>query len=284
MTTEYNEYTEYICGVPKEIVANTDYMQRTGRTECNPSKINREKIVVPVYRKRGAYNNLASTDPATQYYRQKLIQNTVRVKSSLYTMNLGALSVYQSPNPNYGVNWNQMSDRRVPHVQQFRSGSNSSSIWRKTGPGALSPGGAGVDIKHNSYERYLNRIKGKSHVRSGKIPTNFGNEYLPFNRAAPVYGGKTFKTGIIDGCVCPVENDTNMSNVVHNGIQSELHDVLFAGEINPTVLQESAITAISESPEIYNSYISDPLPEYMHDGVDTPNIKYGHWFISPYAI
>lgn len=281
MTTEY---TEYICGVPKEIVANANYMQRTGRTECNPEKFTREKIVVPVYRKRGAYNNMASSDPSTQYYKQKIIQNTVRVNSSLYTMNLGALSVYQSPTDKYGVNWNQMSDRRVPHVQQFRSGSNSSSIWRKTGPGALSPGGAGVDVKHNSYERYLNRIKGKTHIRRGKIPEIFGSEYLPFNRAAPVYGGKTFKTGIIDGCNCPIEQNLDVNIVANSGIQSELHDVLFSDKINPTVLQEAAITAISQSSEIYNSYISDPLPEYMHDGVDTPNIKYGHWFISPYAI
>jgi hypothetical protein len=281
MTTEY---TEYICGVPKEIVANSDYIQRTGRTECYPAKIVKEKIIVPIYRKRGAYNNMTSNDPATQYYNQKLIQNTVRVNSSLYTMNLGALNVYQTPAVKNGVNWNQMSDRRAPHVQQFRSGSNSSSVWRKTGPGALSPGGAGVDVKHNSYERYLNRIKGKSHIRHEKIPDNFGNSQIPFNRAAPVYGGKTFKTGIIEGCNCPIETDLNVPVVVHSGIQGELHNTLFYDLRNPTVLQEAAITAISESAEIYNSYIGDPLPEYMHDGVDTPNIKYGHWFISPYAI
>lgn len=279
MITDTN-YSEFICGVPKEIVANSDYMQRTGRTECYPAKFVKEKIIVPVYRKRGAYNNMVSSDPSTQYFRQKQIQNTVRINSSLYTMNLGALNVFQSPNPNKGVNWNQMSDRRDPHVQQFRSGSNSSSIWRKTGPGALSPGGAGVDVKHNSYERYLNRIKGKAHIRRGKIPDNFGQEYLPFNRAAPIYGGKTFKTGIIDHCNCPEEHYLNSRVMADSGIQYELHNTLFL----PTVLQEAAITSISTTPEIYNSYISDPLPEYMHDGVDTPNIKFGHWYIAPYAI
>jgi hypothetical protein len=280
-----NEYSEYICQIPKEILENTEYMKRTGRTECNPPpKINKEKIVVPVYRKRGAYNNMASSDPSTQYYKQKQIQNTVRVNSSLYTMNLGALNVYQAPNPNYGVNWNQMSDRRDPHVQQFISGSNSSSIWRKTGPGALSPGGSGVDVKHNSYERYLNRIKGKTHIRRGKIPNNFGQEYLYLNRAAPIYGGKTFKTSIIDDCNCPEDHNLTVPVMANTGIQYELHNQLFRATKNPTVLEEAAITAISTTPEIYNSYIGDPLPEYMHDGVDTPNVKYGHWFISPYAI
>jgi hypothetical protein len=277
--------TEYICGVPKEIAANSDYMQRTGRTECNPGKINREKIIVPVYRKRGAYNNMTSNDPATQYYNQKLIQNTVRVNSSLYTMNLGALNAYQAPTVEGGVNWNQMSDRRVPHVQQFRSGSNSSSIWRKTGPGSLSPGGAGVDIKHNSYERYLNRIKGKSNVRRGKIPSNYGNNQIPFNRAAPVYGGKTFKTGIVAGCNCPVDDNLLGSVTANNGQQNEINNALYATGLNANIQKnDAAITAISESSFIYNSFIDDPLPEYVHDGVDTPNVVYGHWYVAPYAI
>jgi hypothetical protein len=277
--------TEYICGVPKEIAEQSDYMQRTGRTVCNPGKAIREKIEVPVYRKRGAYNNMTSSDPATQYYNQKLIQNTVRVNSSLYTMNLGALNVYQKPVVEGGVNWNQMSDRSVPHVQQFRSGSNSSSVWRKTGPGALSPGGAGVDVKHNSYERYLNRIKGKSNVRRGKIPADFGNTLTPFNRAAPVYGGKTFKTGIVAGCNCPVEDNLVGSVTANRGHQNEINKALFATGLTENIQKnDAAITAISESSFIYNSFIDDPLPEYVHDGVDTPNVVYGHWYVAPYAI
>lgn len=277
--------TEYICGVPKEIAINSDYMQRTGRTECNPGKIVKEKIIVPVYRKRGAYNNMTSSDPATQYYNQKIIQNTVRVNSSLYTMNLGALNAYQAPVVKGGVNWNQMSDRRIPHVQQIKSGSNSSSIWRKTGPGALSPGGAGVDVKHNSYERYLNRIKGKSNVRREKIPAGFGNNQIPFNRAAPIYGGKTFKTGIVAGCNCPIEDNLVGSGELNNGNQNEINNALFATGLYANIQQnDAAITAISESSQIYNNFIDDPLPEYMNDGVDTHNVVYGHWYIAPFEI
>ena len=192
----------------------------------------------------GGYSNMASNDPATQYYRQKIIQNTVRVKSSLYTMNLGALNVYQKPKDVYsavdisgnkyivspGVNWNQMSDRKEPHVQQFRSGSNSSRIWRKTGPGALSPGGSGVDIKHNSYERYLNRLKGKAPLRRGVIPPNFGVPVIPFNRAYPIYGGKIMKTSIINDCNCPViQNHESIDKQFIKGsdIQDEINDVIY---------------------------------------------------------
>jgi hypothetical protein len=109
-----------------------------------------------------------------------------------------------------GVNWNQMSDRKEPHVQVVVSGSGSgygANSTRRTitrlRPGALSPGGSGVDIKHNSYERYLNRLKGKGPIRRGVIPPTFGAPYIEFNRAFPVYGGKTIKTSIVSGCDCP---------------------------------------------------------------------------------
>jgi hypothetical protein len=70
-------------------------------------------------------------------------------------------------------------------------------------PGCQTPGGIGCDIKHNSYDRYLNRLKGKAPLRRGKIPPNFGKPII-FNPAFPVYGGKTTKTNIINGCNCPI--------------------------------------------------------------------------------
>ena len=139
---------------------------------------------------RGCNKNLASNDPATQYQRQKIIRNTVRVKSSLYTMNLAALSGYHKPNLGYsvvniggssyivspGVNWNQMSDQANPSIQivktangtTYHSSSTKHTITRLR-PGALSPGGIGVDIKHNSYDRYLNRLKGKGPLKKHGI-------------------------------------------------------------------------------------------------------------------
>ena len=47
-----------------------------------------------ICRLRSCDTNLTSDTPANQYQKLKLIQNTVRVQSSLYTMNLGALSAY----------------------------------------------------------------------------------------------------------------------------------------------------------------------------------------------
>ena len=201
-----------------------------------------------LYRCRGCNNNLTANDPASQYQRQKIIQNTVRVQSSLFTMNLGALSVYERPNLDYkivdisgstyvvspGVNWNQMSDRREPHVQVVKNGAGSgyhSSSTKRTitanRPGAMSPGGTGVDIKHNSYDRYLNRLKGKKPIRRGVIPPTFGTPYIPFNRADPIYGGKIMKTSIVNGCNCPIVSD-NVNNDTKLYVNSDLQDKIYA--------------------------------------------------------
>ncbi len=127
------------------------------------------------YRKTGCNANLTSNAPEDQYQRLKLIQNTVRVPASLYTMTLGSMTSGSSSST--VVCWNQMSDRVVPSVQR-------------------ATGGVGCDIKHNSYERYLNRIKAK---RKGIVPVDFGHQINP---VFPIYGGKTTNTNIINGCVC----------------------------------------------------------------------------------
>lgn len=177
----------------------------------NPSKI--AGLPPYFYRLRSCDTNLTSNTPANQYQILKLIQNTVRVQSSLYTSNLGPLNAYKKPTAaTYGVCWNQMSDRPVPSVQKatIPTGYNTSVNRRHTSvtssrPGCQTPGGVGCDIKHNSYDRYLNRLKGKGPLRRGYIPPNFGSP-IPFNPAFPVYGGKTTKTNIINGCDCPIEN------------------------------------------------------------------------------
>ena len=198
---------------------------------------------------RACNKNLAGGDPASQYQRQKLIQNTVRVQSSLYTMNLAGLSGYQKPSPKYqlveqagtpyyappGVNWNQMSDRASPANQltkvasgsSYHSSSTKHSITRDR-PGAMSPGGIGVDIKHNSYERRLLRLKGKSVLRRGVIPPNYGAP-IPFNKAYPVYGGKVIKTGIINNCDCPnITDNLAADTLIYGSKSSAIQDTIFS--------------------------------------------------------
>jgi hypothetical protein len=169
------------------------------------------------YRKRvcSNNNNYTSNTPANQYQRQKVIQNTVRVYASLYTANVGPLSAYKQPtNATYGVCWNQMSDRPIPSAQKatvptgfYSSINNRHHSVTSSRPGSQTPGGVGCDIKHNSYDRYLNRLKGKGPLRRGPIPKTYGVlPQIPFNQAFPIYGGKTIKTNIVNGCVCPIQS------------------------------------------------------------------------------
>jgi hypothetical protein len=194
----------------------------TGKTSLVFNHPSKEVGLPPYYyRYRDCDTNLNGNSPADQYQKLKLIQNTVRVQGSLYTANLGPLNAYKRPisDPNagfYGVCWNQMSDRPVPSVQRatIPTGYNTSMNRRHTSvtsskPGSQTPGGKGCDIKHNSYDRYLNRLKGKGPLRRGFIPPTFGAP-IPFNPAFPIYGGKTVKTNIVSGCDCNCPPGTNI--------------------------------------------------------------------------
>ena len=164
------------------------------------------------YRLRKCNTSLTGFTPADQYQKLKLIQNTVRVPSSLYVSNLGSLSAYKSAvNTPQGVCWNQMSDSPYPSNQRAtvptgygNSKNNKHTSVTSSRPGCQTPGGIGCDIKHNSYDRYLNRLKGKAALRRGPIPPNFGRP-IKFNPAFPIYGGKTVKTNIVSTCNCPIE-------------------------------------------------------------------------------
>ncbi len=102
---------------------------------------------------------------------QKIIQNQVRVPGSLYTMNLASLT---SGNSTKNVKpWNNASDRYYDY--------NLSKNKEK-----------GVDIKHNNYDRYLNRKKSN----------NLRTEQLTEPPIKPVYGNKVRKFGLIKAPNC----------------------------------------------------------------------------------
>lgn len=197
---------------------------------------------------RGCSKNVASDDPAMINQRQKVIQKVVRVNSSLYTMNIAGLNVYQSPEKNSqiveqagvnylippGLNWNQMSDRARPAQQNVKTGSGStygSSSLRGTKvrnrPGAMSPGGSGVDIKHNSYERYLNRIKGKGLLKKGKIQVN--DQQI-------MTGGKDSRLAIVNNCFCKKDENMNMNMNNITEFNNAMYDIKYIFEENQTIL------------------------------------------------
>lgn len=218
-------------------------------TSCCKSPSN---PVLTYYRTRNCDTNLTCGSPAAQYQRQKIIQNTVRVPASLYTMNLGSLSSFESARSNPDkVCWNQMSDRKDPHVQTVVTSSGSAyggnsrkrSLMRMR-PGAMSPGGKGVDIKHNSYERRLNRLKGENVLRRGVIPPTFGKPIV-FNRAYPVYGGKTVLTNIIEDCHCPIGSFDN--NVKPSAFPNDIYSVKYQYIVGQSVYAKKIDADVSNT-------------------------------------
>ena len=103
----------------------------------------------------------------------KIIHNQVRYESSLYTNNIAKLHVLEKCCNDTTKTSNNQSDRIHPAIQR----KSNYSRRPKLRPGMLNPGGSGVDVKHNSYDRYLARKKGKHLVKdsikfSSKVPVS----------------------------------------------------------------------------------------------------------------
>jgi len=178
---------------PDDDISFNNLHSLTNEYDCNCNK-----VLNYSYGRCMACTGITLESPGIQNSTQKKIQNVVRISSSLYTMNLGGLTSY-IPIDQGKYRWNNMSDRVIPSVQKVTiPGSNggapsSKRTVTRNRPGAMSPGGIGVDIKHNSYERYLNRLKGQSSLR----------QQIQRTPPLPLQGNKNFKMGIISSCkVC----------------------------------------------------------------------------------
>jgi len=131
-----------------------------------------------------------SNDTNAKTLTQKRIWNQVRAASGIYTMNLAVLTsgaaILASDKT---ANWNQMSDRVLPAKQPALHPTHGNSLKQtltSDRPGAGSPGGQGVDVKHDSYARYLNRKK------AGNLKTQTKNI-----AAVAQYGNKTNTNGLL---------------------------------------------------------------------------------------
>ena len=105
----------------------------------------------------------------------QVITNSVGQSSSQYLGNLGSLEVlnWRDTNCNKVYQASQASDRyhkaRVPKTTIIPTRGNSTKRTQTSlRPGALGPGGTGVDVKHNSYARYLAKKKGKTILGDNK--------------------------------------------------------------------------------------------------------------------
>ena len=104
----------------------------------------------------------------------KKIQKTVGVSSSEYAMNKASLMVFKNKIEASDTVVNSQSDKLQTAISQNTPRHPSSLMRTKFSlrPGAMNPGGEGVDIKHNSYARYLAKKKGKRALRAEQQTDN----------------------------------------------------------------------------------------------------------------
>jgi hypothetical protein len=105
-------------------------------------------------------------------------------------MNLSALTSAKDQMRTTTLPWNQSSDRQEAGVQKVvhpTRGNSQRSTLTSLKPGACSPGGVGVDIKHNAYARYLNKKKAANLKAQAAPPA-----------AQPLYGNKTFSVNCVE--------------------------------------------------------------------------------------
>ena len=160
--------------------------------------------------------------PGMKEITQKRIQNQVRIDTSQYIDVLSDITI-QGGKKNlpinlpkqgfYNVNQSQSSDRNRLHIQTRYvpgPGSNStrSSITRLR-PGSLGPAGKnaiGVDVKHNSFDRYLGRLKAKSLGASWKSGDNPNTLPPPGPFPSPIYYERFSKInyGILGNGLCNI--------------------------------------------------------------------------------
>lgn len=136
-------------------------------------------------------SSCTSTTVCSKEITQKRIWNQVRTPTSLYTMNVGSLTS-AAERLQYGpqLNWNQRSDRQNASIQTAyhpsHGNSTRTSLTRER-PGVCAPAGTGVDIKHDSYARYLNRKK------AGNLRAQPVNTWA----TKPLQGNKTYATNSV---------------------------------------------------------------------------------------
>lgn len=122
---------------------------------------------------------------------QKRIWKQVGVPSSQRASVLSYMHGSSNSSTTSSLNWNQSSNNYLASVQTTyvptRGNSTKSTVTRLR-PGALSAGGVGIDLKHNSYARYFCRLNSHNLCANNNTDTD---------TSSAIYGNKVMAYGIL---------------------------------------------------------------------------------------
>ena len=135
-------------------------------SNCNPNIDNSKTIYKTKIPARVPIQELSSLSPILT---QKKIQNQVNSTSTLYSTNLTSLTVANEIDNSNTKSWNNASDR----IYDYKNSNHKNK---------------GVDIKHNSYDRFLARKKSQ-YLKTETSASTSNN--------VPLYGNKTRKFSMV---------------------------------------------------------------------------------------
>lgn len=157
-----------------------NYYHTTKRMECDPSlnMLHFFGHFSPYYQCQDAYDSNKtniphhepcvtctgrSTSQRTDEQTNALVNKQVRISSSQHMNHTMSTKTFDKPLASNCQQWNNMSDRiqaSVSRVEVPTRGNSTKRSVTKLRPGSMSALGTGVDVKHNSYDRYLRKKKG----------------------------------------------------------------------------------------------------------------------------
>ena len=219
----HQKCTSCDCAINKYVNRN-DYLYGNcekpccGVSACHYPKIGRCTRCISGNINNGVYSSPTYNSIASLIVLNNQIYNNVRVPSSQYINSLSANTIYQQSRYQNNVNWNQSSDRCRKHIMPNPNPSRGNSLRRsltRNRPGSLRPGGEGVDIKHNSYARYLGRKKGKA-LQPQSIQQNIPNTVVnnKFQKGNILKNFNLFPN--INCNCCDINNNKDLSQYIYN--------------------------------------------------------------------
>jgi hypothetical protein len=120
-------------------------------------------------------------------------------------------------------------------------------------------------------------------IKRGPIPSNFG-DFIPFNDANPIYGGKVMKLSIVNSPKCNCTNDiSNLKKIYENAsnyLQEQIMAVKYDYKIGDYVYARKSEVDNAYYKGIITNILNDLYTvQFVDDNMIRDNLSYGDLII-----